>query len=121
MNAIFNSIEEKYFFKLSILVMISDFEPHENEYNLIYDTLEKKLGFQIDIEDFHEIVDEVNRNIFEYQSIRETAKRFANQIENKRWRHRILDFCEDVLWADGIKRSEEEEIISILKESWFLP
>ena len=37
------SPNDKYFFKLAILVMVADLEPHETEYNLIYDAISQNI------------------------------------------------------------------------------
>ena len=118
MSIDFSSPRDKYFFKLAILVMIADLEPHETEYELIYKKLTQKTDIHIDSEDFHEVVDEVIRNVYENRSAVETAERYANLIEGKQLQFKVIEFCEEVLWADGLKKPEEVEIISKLREIW---
>tara|TARA_B100000212_G_C27334901_1_gene516395 strand:+ start:938 stop:1303 length:366 start_codon:yes stop_codon:yes gene_type:complete len=114
------SPNDKYFFKLAILVMVADLEPHETEYNLIYDAISQNIDLNLGEEDFHELVDEVNRNVYENRGLSETAKKYASFIESQELQLKILEFCKKVLWADGIKRPEEESVISILKKFWSL-
>ena len=95
--------------------MISDLEPHQKEYQKIFELAQKNFAEELELSKLHEIIDEVNRDVYSNNGIDSTLEKYLKMVKKSNLK-RLVKMCDSVMWADDKERLEELQVIAKIKE-----
>lgn len=114
-KTIFLSSKDEFIIKTLVLVMISDLEPHQKEYQKIFELAQKNFAEELELSKLHEIIDEVNRDVYSNNGIDSTLEKYLKMVKKSNLKG-LVKMCDSVMWADDKERLEELQVIAKIKE-----
>tara|TARA_B100000963_G_scaffold360789_2_gene393120 strand:+ start:186 stop:551 length:366 start_codon:yes stop_codon:yes gene_type:complete len=103
--------------KLSILMMISDRDIHDDEYKRVIEIIEEHSLYDIKEDKISDLVSEVSFER-EQKGIENFTKELATKLKSKSSQKITLEYLEDIMSRDGYEHEEEKRFLKLLRKIW---
>jgi uncharacterized tellurite resistance protein B-like protein len=105
--------------KLSILMMISDRDINDKEYQKVIEIIEKHSIYKISEDEISDLVSEVSF-LREKNGLEGIAIELASSLKSKKYQEIAISYLEDIMNRDGHIHDQEMKYFKFVKEYWNL-